>query len=116
MQSGDNTPNTPPDAEPSKAPSVYRTLIGDRLARLVSPGTAQLYRDACKHMDTEPPLATTTHTVANLLREIESSVRAVLRPLTTLTEQTCDVCGLPTSDQRCKCGRPKLVSQKSQIG
>ena len=45
---------------------------------LVSPGTASFYLDACRLMVTEPPFEATTHIVAHLLREIESSLRDVL--------------------------------------
>jgi len=115
MASGETTPNAT-TAELLEIPSVYRAVIHDHLVRLVSTGTAELYGDACKHMDRKPPLATTTHTVANLLREVESSMRAVLRPLASIeNEQICETCKLPTSDIHCKCGRPKLESHKTQI-
>ena len=116
MLNGTTTPNIPPSQPSAKALSVYQPVIYNRLVNLVSPGTADLYEDACKHMDTDPPFATQTHVVAHLLREVESSLRDVLRPLTSLTEKICNECGKPISGQQCACGRPKaLVSHKKEI-
>ena len=95
---------------------AYRALIRNRLRHLVSPGTAEFYDDACKQMDAVPPLPTTTHTVGHLLREIESSLRDVLMPLTSITQEVCNTCHKPTSDDKCaECGTPKLISQSTQI-
>lgn len=52
--------------------------IYHRLDTLVSPGAAAFWRDACRLMEMEPPLESTTHLVGHLLREIESSLRAIL--------------------------------------
>lgn len=52
---------------------IYR-----RLKSLVSPGAAAFWRDACRLMEMEPPLESTTHFVGHSLREIESSLRDVL--------------------------------------
>ena len=49
-----------------------------RLLGLIGPGPATFYRDACWMMREANPLASTTHLVAHLLREIESSIRDVL--------------------------------------
>ena len=49
---------------------------------LVGIGSAAFYRDACRILTIDPPLATTTHLVRHCLREIESALRAVLRPVT----------------------------------
>ena len=57
---------------------IYR-----RLNSLVGPGSAAFYQDACRLMEMEPPLESTTHLVGHLLREIESSLRAVLMPIST---------------------------------
>jgi len=48
---------------------------------LVGVGPAAFYRDACRILRLDPPLATTTHLVRHCLREIESAFRAVLRPV-----------------------------------
>jgi len=53
-----------------------------RLLGLIGPGPAAFYRDACWMMDQANPLASTTHLVAHLLREIESSIRDVLETVT----------------------------------
>ncbi len=55
--------------------------IDHRLNSLVSPGAAAFWRDACRLMEMEPLLESTTHLVGHLLREIESSLRDVLEPL-----------------------------------
>ncbi len=49
---------------------------------LVGIGSAAFYRDACRILTIDPPLATTTHLVRHCMREIESALRAVLRPVT----------------------------------
>jgi hypothetical protein len=55
---------------------VYR-----RLSDLVSPGAASFFKDACNIVEAQPQLESTTHLVGHLLREIESSLRAVLKPI-----------------------------------
>jgi hypothetical protein len=63
-------------------PNPRSERICERLGRLVGPGAAAFYRDACCLMDgVEPPLKSTTHLVGHLLREIESALRDVLQPL-----------------------------------
>lgn len=51
------------------------------LHRLISEGTAQFYSDACRILQSDPPLKTTAHLVGHLCREVESSVREVLAQL-----------------------------------
>ena len=46
--------------------------INERLLRLVGPGPAAFYRDACRVMDNEALLETSTHQVAHCLREMEA--------------------------------------------
>jgi hypothetical protein len=53
-----------------------------RLLGLIGPGPAAFYRDACWMMSDANPLASTTHLVGHLLREIDSSIRAVLKTVT----------------------------------
>jgi hypothetical protein len=55
--------------------------IHRRLNLLVGLGAAAFYRDACRIMETEPPLESTTHLIGHLLREIESSLRDVLKKI-----------------------------------
>jgi hypothetical protein len=52
---------------------IYRRLL------LIGPGAAAFYQDACRLMS-ESNLVSTTHLVSHLLREIESSLRNVLKP------------------------------------
>ncbi|MEQ9548948.1 MAG: hypothetical protein RIM23_04945 [Coleofasciculus sp. G3-WIS-01] len=61
--------------------------IYGRLNSLVSPGAAAFWRDACRLMEMELPLESTTHFVGHSLREIESSLRAVLKPFWEPSEQ-----------------------------
>jgi len=56
--------------------------IHKRLA-IVGPGPAEFFYDACRLMASQPQFKSTTHLVSHLIREIESSVRAVLEPLRT---------------------------------
>lgn len=51
--------------------------------QLVGPGPAAFFRDACWLMQNEGALESTSHLVAHLLREIESALRSVLRPIAT---------------------------------
>jgi hypothetical protein len=53
---------------------IYRLLL-----RIVGPGPAAFFLDACRLMATNPPLGTGSHLVAHCLREVESSLRAVQR-------------------------------------
>ena len=53
---------------------IYRRLL------LVGSGPAAFYRDACRLMASDPPLAAATHVIAHLLREIESALTKVLVP------------------------------------
>lgn len=49
--------------------------------RLIGPGPAAFYRDACRIMEAEPPFEAATHLVSHCLREFESALRDVLRPV-----------------------------------
>ena len=51
-----------------------------RLRNLVGPGPASFYRDACRIMSDEEPMAAATHLVGHCIREIESALRTVLSP------------------------------------
>ena len=53
-------------------------VVFERLSRLVGPGTADFYEDACRHMATKPPFKATTHIVGHLLRDVESAMCDVL--------------------------------------
>jgi hypothetical protein len=69
---------------------IYR-----RLKDLVGRGAAAFWWDACRLMEMEPPLESTTHLVGHLLREIESSLRDVLEPLANppAKPHKCKHCG-----------------------
>lgn len=76
-----------------KQEQIYR-----RLTSLVGSGAAAFYRDACRLMEMEPPLESTTHYVAHSLREIESALRDVLEPIANPTVSNpnlskCPSCG-----------------------
>lgn len=56
--------------------------IFDLLHRLVGPGPASFFRDACRMMGDPPEaLDTRSHLVGHCVREIESAIRAVVEPL-----------------------------------
>jgi hypothetical protein len=61
-----------------RSPRQERIL--KRLNRLVGPGSAAFYEDACWLMENKSITRSTTHLVSHLLREIESSLRDVLAP------------------------------------
>ena len=53
--------------------------IHKRLA-IVGSGAAEFFYDACRLMASQQQFESTTHLLSHLIREIESSVRAVLEP------------------------------------
>jgi hypothetical protein len=55
--------------------------VAERLGRLVSPAAQAFFVDACRLMAASNDLQTTSHLVGHLVREIESSMRAVLETL-----------------------------------
>lgn len=61
--------------------------LADQLSRLRLPDSATLYRDACRLMDAPESLASTSHLVAHLLREVESSLRQVIKPIVEIGAQ-----------------------------
>lgn len=77
---------------------IYR-----RLKDLVGSGSAAFWRDACRLMEMEPPLESTTHFVGHSLREIESSLRDVLEPLANPKRSNPDLIKCPS----CKHKFPK---------
>lgn len=54
--------------------------IYERLRRLVGPGPADFFHDACELMTSAKPLRSTSHLVGHAMREIESALRDVLEP------------------------------------
>lgn len=55
--------------------------------KLIGPGPASFFRDACWLMENPEVLESTSHLVAHLLREIESSLRSILKPITIKTQE-----------------------------
>jgi hypothetical protein len=60
--------------------------VSERLDRLVGPGPAAFWRDACRLQSNEASLESATHLIAHLLREIESALRDVLEPVAALPD------------------------------
>ena len=60
--------------------SPLQRQIYEKLLRLVGPGPAAFWKDACVLMQGEIKLESTSHIVAHLLREVESALRSVLTP------------------------------------
>jgi hypothetical protein len=52
-----------------------------QLMEVFGPASAAFYADACRLMAKDPPLISTTHVVGHLLRELESTLREILRPM-----------------------------------
>ena len=69
----------PPPGRP--APDGRRMRVTLRLRKLVGPGAADFFLDACALMDDPLRFLSTSHLVGHLVREIEGSLRAVLTPL-----------------------------------
>jgi hypothetical protein len=67
--------------QPHKSINSQKERIHNRLNTLVGAGAAAFYRDACRLMEMETPLECTMRLVGHLLREIESSLRDVIKPL-----------------------------------
>lgn len=65
--------------KPFRFTDPRQTRIHELLS-LISPAAAPFYRDACRIMETDPPFESTTHLVAHLIRELESSLRYALEP------------------------------------
>lgn len=65
--------------QPYQSTNPKQSQVYRRLVALVGPGAAAFYKDACRLMKMDVPLESTTHLVGHLLREIESSLRSVLK-------------------------------------
>ena len=59
----------------------HQQRIYEELKEIVGPGPAANFRDACWLMANPEILDTTAHLVAHLLREIESAIRALFKPV-----------------------------------
>ncbi len=83
MVSG-NTPNFNESITPKPfnfGDNQKQKSIHERLGRLVGPGPAAFYKDACRHITIAPPFESSTHIVGHLVREIESALRDVLESI-----------------------------------
>lgn len=58
-----------------------RQEVFGRLWRLVGAPSAEIYRDICRIVDSDQPLASSTHLINHLFRELESSLTDVLKNL-----------------------------------
>lgn len=65
--------------------------------QLVGEGTPVYFYDACRLQNLSRPFETTTHLVGHLIREVESSIRAVLG---VVTDSTSDSVAQPVSGDR----------------
>ncbi|MEI6427032.1 MAG: hypothetical protein WCO45_01405 [Pseudanabaena sp. ELA607] len=71
--------------QPHQFSDSRKNRIYNKLNALVGRGASAFYRDACRLMEIEMPLESTTHLVGHLLRETMSSLLAVLVPLLEVT-------------------------------
>lgn len=70
----------PGEEGPRPVLSPRQESVAAQLRDLIGEGPAVLFSDACVVLSQEPRLASASHIVAHLLREVESAVRAVLQP------------------------------------
>lgn len=79
------TPDTMDELPAKPDRPALQVRLDERQARihrrlsLIGPGPAAFFEDACVLMEGRLPIASTAHLVGHLLREIESSIRAVLK-------------------------------------
>ena len=89
------SPIPPPWGSASEGRRLRVTL---RLRKLVGPGAADFFRDACALMDDPHRFSSTSHLVGHLMRETESALRVVLQPLTRIAGTV----GEPTKNDKQK--------------
>src|SRR5438874_10489274 len=85
--------------------AAQQRRLHEQLTRLLGPGPAAFYLDAHRMLAEQTRYTSTTHLVAHLLREIESSLRRVLLPYTYPAPAACPRCG----------NRPEEEGHKKQI-
>ncbi len=85
-----------------------------KLHSLVGRGASAFYRDACRLMEMDNSLESTTHLVGHLLREIESSLRSVLVPITTPTSGQSNRIKCPSCSHKFTL-EPQKPSHKDEI-
>ncbi len=76
--------------QPSPFRDQRQRRVAERLGRLVSPAAQAFFIDACRLMAASNDLQTTSHLVGHLVREVESSMRAVLQTLVDPVKGTDD--------------------------
>lgn len=79
--------------------------LHQQLVNVLGPGPAALYYDAVRMLAEASPYISTTHLVAHLLREIESSLRRVLLPYDYPRPAECPCCH----------HKPEVEGHKKQI-
>ena len=72
--------------QPFQLTDLRQLRIHERLQRLVGPGAASFFFDACRMMEERSLYQSTTHLVAHMLREVESALRDVLEPVSGWSE------------------------------
>lgn len=88
----------PRDDGPYRIADPRQRQIHERLERLLGPGPAAHYRDACRLMDVQEMFASTTALVAHLLREIESAIRSAVTSLPADGLPAAEEGGAPSSE------------------
>ena len=66
--------------EPGFGDPRDKELYG-RILRLVGPGGAAFFADACRVLSSDPPFQAPTHLIGHCLRELDGSIRQALGPL-----------------------------------
>lgn len=102
--------------QPYKFNYPEQERIYHRLNTLVGLGAAAFYKDACRFMEMDDSLESTTHLVGHLLREIESSLRSVLKPIAKPTIKELELIKCPECRHKFpKPGQGQQPSHKDQI-
>lgn len=73
--------NTPGVLRPFRFSDPQQKKIYEELSEVIGPGPAAFFRDACWIMENEGVLLSASHIVGHLLRELESALRAALKPM-----------------------------------
>ena len=86
-------------------PRDRRQVEIHRLMGTFGPAVAAFYADACRLVVGDPPLVSRTHLVGHLLRELESALREILRPMIPAERAAslftkCGECGRVEGDQK----------------
>lgn len=82
----------PPAPEPFRLSDPRQRRIYEALKEVVGPGPAAFFLDACWLMTSPGQLHSTAHLVAHLLREIESALRTLFRPVVEREGSAEDSC------------------------